>query len=115
MSYKIRKQLALTGNEFESLVIEFDKNVFSSKKNIIVGIFYRATTSSLKLFNQKLETTLDIIQREKKYSYIMGDFNVHCIEAGTCPGGGGALEIEKQKKRSSEQILSYFTYILLLF
>ena len=25
------------------------------------------------------------------------------------------LEIEKQKKRSSEQILSYFTYILLLF
>ena len=41
-------------------------------------IFYRAPTSSLKLFNQKLETTLDIIQREKKYSYIMGDFNVNC-------------------------------------
>ena len=38
-------------HEFESLVIEFDKNVFSSKKNIIVGIFYRAPTSSLKLFN----------------------------------------------------------------
>ena len=30
-------------------------------------------------------------------------------------GGGAPLEIEKQKKRSSEQILSYFTYILLLF
>ena len=54
--------------------------MFSSKKNIIVGIFYRAPTSSLKLFNQKLETTLDIIQRETKYSYIMGDFNVNCIE-----------------------------------
>ena len=43
---------------------------------------------------------------------------------GACPGGGGKgpgppLEIEKQKKkkkkRSSKQILSYFTYILLLF
>ena len=67
LSYKIRSQLALTGNEFESLVIEFDKNMFGSKKNIIVGIFYRAPTSSLKIFNKKLETTLDTIQREKKY------------------------------------------------
>ena len=62
-----------------------------------MGIFYRATTSSLKLFNQKLETTLDIIQREKKYSYIMGDFNVNCIEAGACPRAPPSLEIEKQK------------------
>ena len=56
LSHKIRKQLALAGNEFESLVIEFDTNVFSIKKNIIVGIFYKVPTSSLKLFNQKLET-----------------------------------------------------------
>ena len=62
------------------LLLNLIKNVFTSKKNIIVGIFYRAPTSSLKLFNQKLETTLHIIQREKKYSYIMGDFNVNCIE-----------------------------------
>ena len=47
---------------------------------------------------------------------------------GACPGGGPKgpgpppLEIEKQKKKKkkkkkklSEQILSYFTYILLLF
>ena len=55
LSYKIRKHLALAGNEFESLVIEYDTNVFSSKKNVIVGIFYKVPTSSLKLFNQKLE------------------------------------------------------------
>ena len=29
--------------------------------------------------------------------------------------GAPPLEIEKQKKRLSDQILSYFTYILLLF
>ena len=45
-----------------------------------MGIFYRDLTSSLKLFNKRLETTLDTIQREKKYSYIMDDFNVNCIE-----------------------------------
>ena len=77
LSHKIRKQLTLTGNKFESLVIEFDKNMFSSKKNLIVSIFYIAPTSPLKLFNQKLETTLDIIQREKKYSCIMGDFKLY--------------------------------------
>ena len=48
----------------------------------------------------------------------------YLIVTGACPGGGGSskglgspLEIEKQiiKKRSSGQILHYFTYILLLF
>ena len=56
------------------------KNIFSSKKNIIVCIFYRSPNSSLKLFNEKLDNILDIIHREKKYCYIIGDFNVNCIK-----------------------------------
>ena len=77
--YKVRTKLAFQTNDFESLVIEFDKNIFSSKKNIIVCIFYRSPNSSLKLFNEKLDNILDIIHREKKYCYIIGDFNVNCI------------------------------------
>ena len=79
ISYKVRTKLAFQTNDFESLVIEFDKNIFFSKKNIIVCIFYRSPNSSLKLFNEKLDNILDIIHREKKYCYIMGDFNVNCI------------------------------------
>ena len=75
ISYKVRTKLAFQTNDFESLVIEFDKNIFSSKKNIIVCIFYRSPNSSLKLFNEKLDNILDIIHREKKYCYIIGDFN----------------------------------------
>ena len=46
--------------------------------------------------------------------YVWGGYS------GACPGGAKGsgpppLEIEKQKKKSSGQILSYFTYILLLF
>ena len=37
------------------------------------------------------------------------------VSRGEGPAPPPPLEIEKQKKRSSEQILSYFTYILLLF
>ena len=53
--------------------------------------------------------------------YKTGDLsNKGNYRPGACPGGPNGpapplLEIEKQKKRSSEQILSYFTYILLLF
>ena len=79
ISYKVRTKLAFQTNDLESLVIEFDKNIFSSKKNIIVCIFYRSPNSSLKLFNEKLDNILDIIHREKKYCYIIGDFNVNCI------------------------------------
>ena len=62
----------------ESIVIEFDKHVFNSKRNVIIGIFYRSPNSSLKLFNEKMEKILNIIEMEKKYAYIMGDFNVNC-------------------------------------
>ena len=37
------------------------------------------------------------------------------VQGGGPNGPGPPLEIKKQKKRASEQILSYFTYILLLF
>ena len=65
LPYKVRKSLAFTGNSYESIVIEFDKHVFNSKRNVIFGIFYRSPNSSLKLFNEKMEKILNIIEREK--------------------------------------------------
>ena len=65
ISYKVRTKLAFQTNDSESLVIEFVKIIFSSKKNIIVCIFYRSPNSSLKLFIEKLDNILDIIHREK--------------------------------------------------
>ena len=56
------------------------KMFFSNKKNIIVCIFYRSPSSSLKLFNEKLDNIFDIVHKEKKYCYIIGDFNVNCIK-----------------------------------
>ena len=81
ISYKVRTKLAFQTIDFESLVIEFDKNTFSSKKNIMVCIYYRFPNLSMKLYNEKLDNILDIIHvhREKKYCYIIGVFNVNCI------------------------------------
>ena len=66
LPYKVRRSLAFTGNSYESIVIEFDKHVFNSKRNVIIGIFYRSPNSSLKLFNEKMEKILNIIEMKKK-------------------------------------------------
>ena len=71
---KLKKTTA--NNVFETVFIEIDKSVFNSKRNIIVVVIYRAPNSSLLKFNEKLEELLNIIQKEKKYGYLMGDYNV---------------------------------------
>ena len=64
-----------------------DKHVFHSRHNVIIGIFYRSPNSALNTFNDSLEKLLNVIQKEKKYAYILGDFNVNTISefTGTTP------------------------------
>ena len=56
------------------------KKVINSKCSIIVGILYRSPNSSLSAFNDELDKMLSIIQKEKKYAYILGDFNVNTLD-----------------------------------
>ena len=85
--FKQRSDLEFKKSIFESSVIEIDKHVFHSRHNIIVGIFYRSPNSTLSIFNDSSEKLLNVIQKEKKYAYIMGDFNVNTINefTGTTP------------------------------
>lgn len=88
--YKIRKDLEFYNcnskkpkktktckSIFETVFIEIEKNVFNSKRNIIIGCLYRAPNSSLQIFNDKLDKLLDTISKEKKYAYLMGDYNIN--------------------------------------
>ena len=85
--FKQRSDLEFKKSIFESSVIEIDKHVFHSRHNIIVGIFYRSPNSTLSIYNDSLEKLLNVIQKVKKYAYIMGDFNVNTINefTGTTP------------------------------
>ena len=78
--FKQRSDLEFKKSIFESSVIEIDKHGFHSRHNIIVGIFYRSPNSTLSNFNDSLEKLLNVIQKEKKYAYIMGYFNVNTIK-----------------------------------
>ena len=80
---KKRSDLKFKKSIFESSVIKIDKHVFHSRHNIIVVIFYKSPNSTLSIFNDSLEKLLNIIQKEKKYACIIGDFNVNIISEFT--------------------------------
>ena len=69
VQYKLRKNIKNNENLFESVFIEIDKN-------IILGVIYKPPNTSVKHFNEKLGKILGLIQKEKKYAYLFGDFNV---------------------------------------
>ena len=81
--FKKRSDLEFKKSIFESSVIEIDKHVFHRRHNIIIGIFYRSANSALSTFNDSLEKLFNVIQKEKKYAYILGDFNVNIISEFT--------------------------------
>ena len=80
IQYTIRKKLSLSKNMFESLFIEIDKSVLKTKRNVIIGEIYRPPSSQLKHFNKELENLLNAIEKEKKYAFLMGDYNVNTLE-----------------------------------
>ena len=63
--FKSRSDLEFKKTLFESSIIEIDKHIFHTRRNIIVGIFYRSPNSSLKVFNESLEKLLNEIEKEK--------------------------------------------------
>ena len=79
IQYKVRKNLALPKHLFESIFIEVDKSLFKTKHNVIIGEIYRSPSSQLKTFNIELEKLLIKIEKEKKYAFLMGDYNTNTL------------------------------------
>ena len=70
-----------------------------------------------KYYDKKLLLVLELfyVAWRKSLRRVWNISDVQARVQGEWPGPPLPLEIEKQKKKSSEQILSYFTYVLLLF
>ena len=79
IQYKVRKYFALPIHLFESIFIEVDKSIFKSKHNVIIGEIYRPPSSLFKTFNIELEKLLNTIEKEKKYAFLMGDYNTNIL------------------------------------
>ena len=60
----------------ETVFVEIDKKEYQTNRNIIIGLVYRPPSTPILKFNEQLEKLLNSIQREKKYAYLLGDFNI---------------------------------------
>ena len=84
IAYKKKTDLKLDKTYFESYFIEVDKTVFQSKHNVIIGGLYKPPNVSIDIFNEKLEILLNKIGKEKKYAYIIGDYNINTLNVPSC-------------------------------
>lgn len=81
LNYSTRKDLDLPLNtDYESLFIEIDSE---HQKSTIVGVIYRAPDRVTHPFQEHFSTCLDVINKEKKNTFICGDFNLDLMNYKT--------------------------------
>ena len=64
----------------ESVFIEIESTVFDTKCNIIVGVIYRMSDPSVDAFNDGMCDILNVVTKEKKICYLIGDLNIDLLK-----------------------------------
>ena len=75
-----RPDLEYFDAEMESLFIEIDKNIFNLSSNVVVGVIYRMPNTCMEIFNDRMSDIMNIVQREWKICYFLGDLNVDLLK-----------------------------------
>ena len=65
----------------ETVFIEIDKFIFGTDSNIVIGVIYRMTNSSVDVFNDRISDVINVIQKERKLCYLLGDLNIDFLKA----------------------------------
>ena len=89
LKYKQRNDLDVNNECFESMFIEIEK----VKKNVLIGVIYRPPNQSVQSFLDILEDILNIIYKEKKDIYLMGDFNINLFDINSCQSVNDFLDL----------------------
>ena len=64
-------------SDINSLAIEIEKNTVGNNKAIVVILIYRPPSTLVSKFNIFLSAMINDIQKENKYVFFMGDFNIN--------------------------------------
>ena len=81
ISYIVRKDLCFSDELLESVFIELAGDSSKFSNNIVLAVIYRPPNTNMNLFNEKMIAILDILKKEKKICYLLGDFNIDCFKA----------------------------------
>ena len=81
-------------NEYlETCFIELDRNHLGLGKNVIIGVLYKPPNTDMETFNEQLNQIMYAIKQERKYAYIMGDYNINLLNHDTHPLTGEFLNM----------------------
>ena len=78
--FKVRNYLEFFNSERESIFIEVKKGTFGTSSNLVIGVIYRMPVSLVETFNDRKNDRLNIIQRERKICYFLGDLNLDLLK-----------------------------------
>ena len=81
IQYFERPDLKYSDDSLESVFIEVDKDSFLLGKNIVIGVIYRPSGTEINLFNKVFKKILIIIQKENKFCYSSGDYNLNILNS----------------------------------
>ena len=65
----------------ETVFIELDKSIFNADSNIVIGFIYHMPNSSVDVFDDRISDILNVLQRECKLCYLLGDLDIDFLKA----------------------------------
>ena len=81
INYKVRSDLSHATDNYESCFIEIE---IPNRQNAVVGVIYRAHTA-IDNFIEDIDSVFQIISKESKVSYVMGDYNIDLLKEDSNP------------------------------
>ena len=82
LNFKLRPDLNFNEEGIiESLFVEIITTV---GKKIVVGTIYRPPKGKFEIFETNLSKILTKIDKSKKITYLMGDFNIDLLKTDSC-------------------------------
>ena len=80
ISYTNRNDLEYFYSEMETIFIEINSTVCGTKHNVIVAVIYRMPDSSVDVFNERMCHISNVITKEKRICYLVGDLNLDLLK-----------------------------------
>jgi exonuclease III len=62
----------------------FIEIISTTGKNTILGNIYRPPSGNFEMFENKLNEILSEVDKTKKITYLMGDFNIDLLKTDNC-------------------------------
>ena len=80
IKFEQRLELIVDLEGVDCLTIEIPKDELNSPKNIILLSLYKPPDINKALFTEKLTDLLEVLHRQNKFVFILGDFNIDVAE-----------------------------------